>query len=422
MLVRFYLEEETSSEHHHHRGYAPVPLDEENDVELVSSKSGITESKGETEDDVTSSLPSKEQIKRDGSFLNVNEWAGTEGTKMEVIQRVIFCAFGLNVCFCIWGLLQERLLTFPYGGEFFVYSYGLVFLARLGGLIMSGYLMYHYKVAWVSTPLYEFAYPSVANMMSSWCQYEALKFVSFPTQMLAKAFKMLPVMLMGKIMHNKKYEGYEYVSAGTIGFGIYLFLDSSEHITLGYDVFGNPEGVRGVWCGIMLLILFLFFDSFTAQWQTRMFELHKEMSPLQMMVLMNAFSVVFSGVTLVHQEEFTPALSFVYRHPTMIIHLVIFVVCATLGQMYIFYTVKNFGAIVFSVIMSMRILFSILLSCFVYNHPITELGVVGMVVVFGSITYRIKRKTEGQPLIRWKGGDNQKSMNILHEWHEHLDI
>jgi len=31
-------------------------------------------------------------------------------------------------------------------------------------------------------PLYKYSYCSFSNIMSSWCQYEALKFVSFPTQ------------------------------------------------------------------------------------------------------------------------------------------------------------------------------------------------------------------------------------------------
>ena len=31
-------------------------------------------------------------------------------------------------------------------------------------------------------PLYKFSYASFSNIMSSWFQYEALKFVSFPTQ------------------------------------------------------------------------------------------------------------------------------------------------------------------------------------------------------------------------------------------------
>ena len=31
-------------------------------------------------------------------------------------------------------------------------------------------------------PLYKYSYSSFSNIMSSWFQYEALKFVSFPTQ------------------------------------------------------------------------------------------------------------------------------------------------------------------------------------------------------------------------------------------------
>ena len=112
-------------------------------------------------------------------------------------------------------------------------------------------------------------------------------------------------------------------------------------------------------------------------------------------------------------------MTFVYTHPEIILHLVIFCICSTVGQLFIFYTVKNFGAVVFSIIMSMRILFSTLLSCFVYAHPITELGFLGMAIVFGAITYRIRRKTDGKPLIRWR--ETEEAKGIFHEWHEHLD-
>jgi hypothetical protein len=31
-------------------------------------------------------------------------------------------------------------------------------------------------------PLYQFSFCSISNILSSWCQYEALKYVTFPTQ------------------------------------------------------------------------------------------------------------------------------------------------------------------------------------------------------------------------------------------------
>ena len=148
--------------------------------------------------------------------------------------------------------------------------------------------------------------------------------------------------------------------------------------------------------------------------------MYRNMSSLQMMLIMNAFSAVFSFVTLVHQEELSRPFEFMYRHPEMIFHLIGFCICSTVGQLFIFYTVQKFGAVVFSIIMAIRILLSVLLSCLVYSHPVTEIGFIGIVLVFGATAYRIKRKAEGSPLIRWKENENAK--NIFKEWHEHLDI
>lgn len=439
MLVRFYLEEATDSEGTSYTSYRPLSVTEDVDNisaghigELKDATKGVEteneiveDEEGDVEEMAPFEVSTSGGIRRVGSFLNVNEWVEPEGTKMEVIQKVLFCAAGLIISFCIWALLQERILTHSYDGDYFVYSYGLVFFTRIGGLILSSILMQYYsaEMQWVSTPLVEFSFPSVANMLSSWCQYEALKYVSFPTQVLAKALKLVPIMLMGKFMHNKTYETYEYVCAATIGFGIYLFLSSSEDLELGQDMWGNLEDTRGVYCGIFLLMMFLVIDSFTAQWQKRMFDLKKEMSPVQMMLIMNAFSSAFSFITLVHQEELYSVFNFVATHPAIIPHLLLFTLCATVGQIYIFYTVKHFGAVVFSIIMSTRILFSIILSCIVYSHPVRELGVVGMITVFSAIIYRTRRKMQGQPLLRWKGQrDLEEDKNLVHEWHEHLDI
>lgn len=411
MLVRFYLEEETTIS----EGYFRVSTEDQDEID-TEQKLDKNVYEFNNDDSDNNKIKEKTNI----SFLNINEWGEPDGTRQEVLQRVLFCAIGLIISFCIWGLVQERILTQTYNGDFFQNSYGLVFLSRLGGVILSGFLMYYMKIPWTACALWEYSFPSVANMLSSWCQYEALQYVNFPMTVLAKALKMLPIMFMGKLMNNTKYESYEYISGATVGFGLYLFLDSSEHLDIKQNVFGDPESVTGAMCGVVLLILFLFFDSFTGQWQSRMFQLNKNMSPVQMMFIMNAFSAIFSFITLVHQEQLQESLFFVYNHPNIILHLIIFCVSSIVGQLFIFYTVKSFGAVVFAIIMSIRILFSTILSCVVYSHSINELGILGILIVFGAIVYRIQRKTEGKPLIRWKESDN--SGEIFKEWHEHLDI
>ena len=116
----------------------------------------------------------------------------------------------------------------PYrDGEYFTYSYGLVFTNRLFSLILSSLLVWMYEresLTLSTAPLYEYSFPSVSNMLSSWCQYEALSYVTFPTQTLSKSFKLVPIMLMGKMLTNKHYPIYEYGTAIAIGLGNSLFM------------------------------------------------------------------------------------------------------------------------------------------------------------------------------------------------------
>lgn len=53
--------------------------------------------------------------------------------------------------------------------------------------------------------MYTYAAISLSNVIATWCQYEALKYVSFPTQTLGKCGKMIPVMIMGAILSGKRF-------------------------------------------------------------------------------------------------------------------------------------------------------------------------------------------------------------------------
>jgi solute carrier family 35 (adenosine 3'-phospho 5'-phosphosulfate transporter), member B2 len=224
-------------------------------------------------------------------------------------------------------------------GEYFTYSYALVFTNRFWTLIMSGMLMLYLKPRRSqSIVIYEYSFPSISNMLSSWCQYEALRYVTFPATTLFKSFKLAPVMAMGKILGNKTYPQYDYVVALMIGVGIAMFMTSTDDLRFGSDVWGEATGTA--WTGIMLLVIFLFFDSFTSQFQSRMFQRHQDLSMVELMFMTSAFSTVLSFVTLLHTQELYPAINFVIKHSEIHLHFLLFSICSTIGQLLIFYTIK----------------------------------------------------------------------------------
>mmetsp|Transcript_11640 Transcript_11640/g.29449 ORF Transcript_11640/g.29449 Transcript_11640/m.29449 type:complete len:546 (+) Transcript_11640:87-1724(+) len=356
------------------------------------------------------------------------EFDQTQTNRPQVYKRLLFCMLMLNLTFVTWGALQERMLTRRYPrhtGDYFTYSYFLVFSNRLWTLIFSSFLMWKLKPRLSrSTVIYEYSFPSISNMLSSWCQYEALRYISFPATTLMKSFKLGPVMLMGKLLGNKNYPMYDYFVALVIGCGIALFMSSTDDLSFSFstDYLGYAETASAKWTGVMLLCFFLFFDSFKSQFQSRLFNRHLDLSIVELMFATSAYSTVLSFVTLVHTHELGPAISFVMEHSEIHLHFFMFSICSTIGQLFIFYTIKNFGAVVFTLIMTTRIVLSIALSCILYGHPITGTGYLGLVLVIGAMLYRIKKKAEGQQLIRWQGMDDDKGQELVHEWHEHLDM
>jgi len=127
------------------------------------------------------------------------EFDMANSSRQAVVKRLAFCSMMLICTFVAWGALQERILTRRYPritGEYFTYSYALVFTNRLWTFVMSGILLLYIKPTMSrSTVIYEYSFPSISNMLSSWCQYEALRYVTFPAATLFKCFKLVPVMV-----------------------------------------------------------------------------------------------------------------------------------------------------------------------------------------------------------------------------------
>ncbi|XP_032789059.2 adenosine 3'-phospho 5'-phosphosulfate transporter 1 isoform X2 [Daphnia magna] len=343
----------------------------------------------------TSEIVAETDITPTGRLSNTNVQ-----TLYQKALSLFYCCAGLQVSYLLWGLLQEKIMTREYTDgdkiERFTDSQFLVFVNRILAFLFSGIylLLTHQNVH--RTPLYKYSFCSVSNTLSSWCQYEALKFVSFPTQVLAKSAKVIPVMLMGKLVSRAQYKNYEYTTAVLISVGMTAFLLGS-----GGDKKGNNVTTVS---GAVLLCGYLIFDSFTANWQSALFKEHKP-SSIQMMCGVNLMSCLFTSASLIQQGGFFYSLSFAARHPIFIMDCLLTAISSASGQLFIFATISKFGPVVFTIIMTVRQGLSILLSCLLYQHHLSPMGILGVFIVFLAIFLRMyyaqqhrKRKLEASEI------------------------
>ena len=297
-----------------------------------------------------------------------------------------FCFVGLQASYLTWGYVQEKVMTTEYETGKFPSATFCVFSNRVLAIVVAAAVMvYQHGCVSVPAPMWAFAPCSLSNSLSSWGQYQSLHYVSFPLQTLTKSTKVIPVMLMGKLLNNKKYAWVEYAEAACISLGVAMF-GLSE---------GSSNNTGTQFLGVLLLALYVTSDSFTSQWQSRVYRSHPTVDQFQMMFAVNCWSIVMTLAALVTANELLPTLRFLSQNHAAIWDNVVIAITSATGQLFIYYTIRKFGPVVFTIIMTTRQMISMILSTIVFGHSLGVWSYVGAVVVFGAIFYRIRRGGRG---------------------------
>jgi adenosine 3'-phospho 5'-phosphosulfate transporter B2 len=294
------------------------------------------------------------------------------------------CLYGSGIIgsLVVYGVLQERIMSVPYGTPplNFTDSVFLVFCNRVVAVIFAIVMVTvkgeDYKN---HAPLWKYLSISFSSVYASTCQYEALKYVSFPVQMLGKSFKMMPVMLWGIVVSGKRYTGQDWLIAFAVTGGV------TEFLMTGPISSNGDEGSSTY--GLMLLAAFLGLDGFTSTFQEKLFKEHVT-SKYNQMLYINLGSCVISSFTLLASGRMGAAIGFALGHPGFAQDAVTLSAAAVSGQWFIYSQVKEFGALVFAATMNVRQVVSILISYYKYGHSINSLQILGLVMVFATLFFK----------------------------------
>jgi hypothetical protein len=116
----------------------------------------------------------------------------------------------LQACLVTYSILKEMIVT-----EDHISSPVLMLSTRLMSVVCGAVALILTKgrISFGGASLCAFGAFGFSNEVSTWVQYEMLKYVSFPVQVMAKSCKLLPNMIMGKILNGTKHEWSQYAQA-----------------------------------------------------------------------------------------------------------------------------------------------------------------------------------------------------------------
>jgi adenosine 3'-phospho 5'-phosphosulfate transporter B3 len=171
----------------------------------------------------------------------------------------------------------------------------------------------------------------------------SLRYLNYPTRILAKSSKVIPVMIVGMFIQNRYYTRLEYLSAFILALGISLF-------TMG-DAFESPRfDIRG----LFLIGVGVFADAITANFEeARFFRLH-HCSQAEVMFYSSAFASGWSLLTLMASDEMFDAIEHAKAHPDVVPWTVTFAFLGYASVIFILLLIKRFGATNAEIVKSCR--------------------------------------------------------------------
>ena len=281
--------------------------------------------------------------------------------------KLLVAVSGIFFAFSAFAVLQEDVYRKSHGGERFratflvlVVERGVNTLAGAIGVLLLGRGTAGGSPAKVRVPVREILVSGVSQMLAMAFSNEALRYVSFATQVLGKSCKMIPVMI-GGIAAGRAFPTSQYVQVAVITAGVVVF-------NLGKPRRGDA-GKDSAY-GLALIAASLLMDFITATLQDRVKAATRRLNPknptartsmFESMLWTNAGGVA-AAVLASATGHLSEGAAFSRRHPSVARAIAAYALSSVVGQLFIYFTITEFDPLVLSTVTTTRKIFSTVYS------------------------------------------------------------
>eukprot|EP00897_Mesotaenium_endlicherianum_P007887 jgi/Mesen1/7126/ME000369S06440 len=318
---------------------------------------------------------------------------------------LISCVAGIWVSYLTQGVLQENLSTKKFGpaGERFEHltflNLAQSVLCFLWAFIM---VILRHKKAPGQAPSWAYWSPGISNSVGPACGLIALRYISYPAQVLAKSSKMIPVMLAGAVVYKVHYSAREYLCTLLVAGGVSVFA-LFKGTSKAMSKLAHPNAPLGYF----LCFLNLGLDGFTNATQDAITKRYPKTETYHMMMGMNVWGAFYTGLYMFLWPGGGgwEAIKFCRTFPEAGYDIFFFCLCGIVGQYFIFLTIKSFGSLANTTITTTRKFMSILISAVWTGSVLTSHQWGGVVMVFAGLSLQI--------FLKWqKSRNRQKGVTL----------
>lgn len=312
------------------------------------------------------------------------------------VQFVILCA-STFFFYLIYGYLQElifRLEEFrPHGWYLTMIQFGCYTCFGLVEMIATGDRTRKIPI----TVYFMLAFLTVATMGLS---NTSVGYLNYPTQVIFKCCKLIPVMIGGVIIQGKKYSPLDVTAMLMMVFGLIFFTLADNSVSPSFNTYG-----------VILISLALCADGVIGNYQEKNLK-HYMAGNSEMVFYSYSIGFVYILFGILTFGDIFSAFSVSQKYPLETYgYAVIFSLSGYIGLYIVLTLVKSFGALVAVTVTTCRKAVTIILSFMFFTKPFTYQYVwSGLIVVLGIyLNIYSKNKTSWDPIL------SQWYWNIRHK-------
>lgn len=363
-----------------------------------------------------SSIPNpKEQRRHDFHTNNNNN--NTDSSSCKTRNRRIFrwmiCASGICGCYLWYGILQEKLATeHTLDTSFVLLSQCAmnVLLAIIWKQVVQPQQAQITQAipaaaAAHSPPLPHglLAASAMCYAIATVCSNEAIRYVSYPVQVLVKSIKLVPIMLIGQFLGVRKqqlsqqqsrssmYSTHEWIAAflislGIVGFQYYQHNNNDDnHSTTTWMISNSDDSF---WYGMSLLGISLILDGVLGScqnWIKQISSSRRRPTAGESMLYINGYAFLGLFAWTVMTGSISSGIRTIRWDPHLGMALFILNATAAAGQVFIFLTVAWFSPVITTMITTTRKFGTIGLSVLWYGHAFAPIQYACMILIFAGL-------------------------------------
>eukprot|EP00730_Choanoeca_flexa_P018971 TRINITY_DN9252_c0_g1_i2.p1 TRINITY_DN9252_c0_g1~~TRINITY_DN9252_c0_g1_i2.p1 ORF type:complete len:292 (+),score=53.15 TRINITY_DN9252_c0_g1_i2:61-936(+) len=216
------------------------------------------------------------------------------------------------------------------------------------------------------------------------CSNASLAYLAYPTQLIFKSCKLIPVMIGGILIQNKVYKALDYGSSLLLSLGLIVFTLTDASLDAQFDMFG-----------VFLVCLALAADAAIGNVQEKIMKAHgtsnTEMIHFSYMVG-SAYLFLFCAAT----GELQAGLAYFNSVPVQDSYGLVFVfsLLGYVGLGLVLTLIRRHGALAAVTVTNLRKVFSIIISFLVYPKPFSAQYLFGGVFVAAGVAMQVYSKQQ----------------------------